>query len=110
MVGKKVVRNRTLKAHVTLQEYELIIKKVYYTGLTQSEFIRRALLGKKIESMEGRPSFLDLLKVNGDLGRLGGLFKFYLSGNSPTNFDPIELRRVLKEIESTQKKINPYYK
>ncbi len=55
------------------------------------------------------PSILDhkavlaLLKVNADQGRLGGLLKLWLSGGHTGPTSAAEVRRLLHDIESTQK-------
>mgnify|MGYP007059014646 FL=1 len=44
-------------------------------GLSMSEFVRRVCLGFRVESREDQQARRELLKVNADLGRLGGLLK-----------------------------------
>ena len=44
-------------------------------GLSMSEFVRRVCLGFRVESREDQQVRRELLKVNADLGRLGGLLK-----------------------------------
>ena len=50
-------------------------------GLSMSEFARRVCLGFRIESREDQQARRELLKVNADLGRLGGLLKQALASD-----------------------------
>lgn len=60
---------------VTESEKEAIKESAERAGLSLSEFARRAALGRQIPSMEDRKARLELMKVNGDLGRMEGLLK-----------------------------------
>jgi hypothetical protein len=44
-------------------------------------------------------AILALLKVNADQGRLGGLFKLWLSGQSVASVEKVEVRKLLAAIE-----------
>ena len=46
-----------------------------------------------------------LLKVNADQGRLGGLFKLWLSGKSTPSAEALEIRKLLAAIEESQLKL-----
>jgi hypothetical protein len=48
------------------------------TGLSISAYLRTAGLGHPIESVLDHAAVMDLAKVNGDQGRLGGLLKWWL--------------------------------
>lgn len=60
---------------VTESEKEAIKESAERAGLSLSEFARRAALGRKIPSLEDHRARLELLKINGDLGRMEGLLK-----------------------------------
>lgn len=70
-------RKRTvcMQSYVTPEEYSLIVDSSERAGVSISEFVRRVCLGHKIESREDHQARRELLKVNADLGRLGGLLK-----------------------------------
>lgn len=72
---QKNKRNCVLKSYVTQDELNLIVESSNRAGLTLSEFARRVCLGLRIESREDQQARRELLKVNADLGRLGGLLK-----------------------------------
>ncbi len=72
---KRPKRTGQIKAYVTPQEFTLIMESSERAGLSMSEFARRVCLGFRVESREDRQARRELLKVNADLGRLGGLLK-----------------------------------
>lgn len=68
-------RSECLKAYLTPKEMEAVCDSSRAAGLTLSEFTRRVCLGMKVGSREDARARHELLKVNADLGRLGGLLK-----------------------------------
>lgn len=72
---RKSKRSEQIKAYVTPEELSSIVASTERAGLSLSEFIRRVCLGARIESREDQQARRELLKVNADLGRLGGLLK-----------------------------------
>ncbi|WP_241667469.1 plasmid mobilization protein [Pseudodesulfovibrio senegalensis] len=88
-----------LKSYVSDEEYAAIIAKADMTGLSVSTFVKRVSLGHQIVSREDRQARRELLRINADIGRLGGLLKMWL-----TNEDDFEddVRILLKEIEQRQ--------
>lgn len=100
MPSKKV----RLRAYVTDEEYDIIIAKAQNTRLSVSEFAKRACLGRRIKSKVEAEAILALVKVNADMGRLGGLLKLWLS--EPERDDRSIVRKLLHDIESTRKIIH----
>ena len=72
---EKPKRTEQVKAYVTPEEFTLIMESSERAGLSMSEFARRVCLGFRVESREDQQARRELLKVNADLGRLGGLLK-----------------------------------
>lgn len=72
---KRTKRTERLQAYVTPEEFTLIMESSERAGLSMSEFARRVCLGFRVESREDQQARRELLKVNADLGRLGGLLK-----------------------------------
>lgn len=75
--GKR--RKKVLTAYITEMEYGEITASSARAGLSLSEFVRRVCLGNRIISREDQQARRELLKINADLGRLGGLLKQALS-------------------------------
>ena len=103
---EKDKREITLKSYVTKKEYSQIKQLAKQTGCSVSEYIRRVLTGQRIESKLDQEAFLSALKVNADLGRLGGVFKHYLAQGFK-NVPPGEIRKVLHDIEDRQRQLKP---
>ena len=72
-------RKKVLTAYITEMEYGEITESSAKAGLSLSEFVRRVCLGNRIISREDQQARRELLKINADLGRLGGLLKQALS-------------------------------
>ena len=73
--AEKPRRTEQVKAYVTPEEFALIMESSERAGLSLSEFARRVCLGFRVESREDQQARRELLKVNANLGRLGGLLK-----------------------------------
>lgn len=102
MPSKKAV----LKTYLTPEEYEKIIESADRTGLSLSTFAKRVCLGQPVPSLENKRARRELLRINADLGRLGGLFKLCLSEKDrPLVALHQEVRRVLWEIEARQREL-----
>src|SRR5208337_652041 len=93
---------RPVKVYLSPAERADIETKAGATGLPVAVFLRRVGLGAAVPSILDHKAVLVLLKVNADLGRLGGLLKLWLSGGQ-AGAPATEIRRLLYDIESTQK-------
>ncbi len=96
-------RTIALRSYVTEKEYEQIVDLSEKVSLSVSELTRRLLLGHEVQSKEDRHVFLDLLKVNADLGRIGGLLKFWLSDSKKSAGHSDDVRGILRQVEENQK-------
>ncbi len=97
-----VDREHPLKTFVSPEERLAIESKAQAAGLTVSSYLRNAALSRPISSTADQQAFLGLLKVNADLGRLGGLLKLWLSTKAGHGARAVDVRRLLHEIEETQ--------
>ena len=90
-------RKRPLKVVVSERERAEIETRAAATGLSVSAYLRNLGLGFQPHSTLDQAAILALVKVNADQGRLGGLFKLWLSGQSApsaeTPRDPEVARR-----------------
>lgn len=84
-MNKKAKRTEQIKAYVTPDELERLKASAQRAGLSLSEFTRRVCLGFRVESREDHQARRELLKVNADLGRLGGLLKQTLASGHDRN-------------------------
>ncbi len=98
-------RHRHLKVVVSERERAAIETRAAATGLSVSAYLRNLGLGFQPHSTLDQEAILALLKVNADQGRLGGLFKLWLSGQSAPSAEVAEIRKLLAAIEESQVKL-----
>jgi hypothetical protein len=98
-------RNRHLKVVVSVRERAEIETRAAATGLSVSAYLRNLGLGFQPHSTLDQKAILALVKVNADQGRLGGLFKLWLSGQSAPSAEIAEIRKLLAAIEECQLKL-----
>ncbi len=71
-----------------------------------SAYLRMLGLGYQPKSLVDNDRVIELAKINGDLGRLGGLLKLWLTNDVRTaQFGESTLRAALARIEDTQDKM-----
>jgi hypothetical protein len=63
-------------------ERQAIIEKAGHCGLSASNFLRTVGLGTGIVSVVDHRKVDELVRINGDLGRLGGLLKLWLANEA----------------------------
>lgn len=87
-----------------LPDEEIQIKSNAATaGLSIAEYLRRISLGYQIQSSVDKDYVLQLVKINADLGRLGGLLKLWLTQDKRVaHFDLLTIRTLLTRIQTTQ--------
>jgi hypothetical protein len=102
---KQTEARQRLKTFVTSEERIVIERKAKEAGLSVSAYLRAAALRQKIEPASNQQAVLDLLKAMADLGRLGGLLKLWLSSKPGEAATTVEVRRALRDIETTQIKL-----
>ena len=105
MVEESRDRNRPLKVFVSERERAEIETRAAATGLSVSAYLRNLGLGFQPRSTLDQEAILALLKINADQGRLGGLFKLWLSGQGAGSTEALEIRKLLSAIEDCQLKL-----
>jgi hypothetical protein len=100
---KKQKRTHHIDSRLTLDEYQMIMSKAKATGYTASEYMRRIACGYPIQSMVDQLAVNELIKARSDLGRLGGLFKKWLTEHEKTK--PSLGSRSYQEVNSIVSKI-----
>ena len=94
----KQKRTHHIDSRLTPEEYQMIVSKAKATGYTASEYMRRVACGYPLQSMVDQLSVNELLQTRADLGRLGGLFKSWMTENKKTK--PSLGSRAHKEVDS----------
>ncbi len=100
---KKERRDKKLRVPVLPIEDAEIKSKATDAGLTVAEYLRNLGLGYQVPSVVDSRQVDSLLKINGDLGRLGGLIKLWLTNDKRTKLiGKSQLQMTLDSIRNTQ--------
>jgi hypothetical protein len=88
--------NNPIKVWVLPQEKQEIEANARTHGLSVSSFLRRIGLGLPIKSVLDQQAIIELAKANGDLGRLGGLLKMWLTNDEKLDrFEPEQVNQTI---------------
>lgn len=99
-VGK---RTHHLRVPVFPEEKQLIEDQAQRAGMSVARFLREVGQGYRIGGVVDYAQVRELARINGDLGRLGGLLKLWLTNDERTaQFGEATVRAVLSRIEATQ--------
>ncbi len=92
-----------IKVYCFPDERQTIEQQARSTGLSKSSYLLRVGMGYPIRSIVDNHQVEELVKINGDLGRLGGLLKLWLSNGKPApGIDTRTIRETLTKIDRTQ--------
>lgn len=95
-------KKRIIKTYVSDEEYTEIRETAQQCSLSLSAFVKAICLDHEIRSSTDQQTRRELLKLNGDQGRLGGLLKMLILDDDDNRK---AAERLLKEIGQTQKEI-----
>ena len=92
-----------IRVYCSPDERQTIEQQARSTGLSMSSYLLRVGMGYPIRSIVDHHQVEELVKINGDLGRLGGLLKLWLSKEqSVGGVEARTVRETLKKIDATQ--------
>ncbi len=92
-----------LKVYCLPEEKKLIEDNTRAAGKTVSDFLRTVGQGYQVIGVTDFERVRELARINGDLGRMGGLLKMWLTDDVRTaRFDVETIYRLLARIETTQ--------
>ncbi len=96
-------RRHHLRVPVFPDEQEAIQRQAKQAGMSVARYLREVGQGYRIQGIVDYEQVRELARINGDLGRLGGLLKLWLTNDERTaQFGEATLRAVLGRIEATQ--------
>lgn len=96
-------RKHHLRVPVFPDEKQLIEEQARRAGMSIARFLRDVGQGYRIGGVVDYEQVRELARINGDLGRLGGLLKLWLTNDERTaQFGEATLRALLSRIEATQ--------
>ena len=91
-----------LKAYVSPEEYDQVAAQAGRASLSISAFVKAVCLGHEIKSTVDQDAILTLARMNGDLGRLGGLLKMALAERA---IDQVIGNNLLEDIRRTRRRL-----
>jgi hypothetical protein len=97
--GKTRKESTPIKVWVTPEEKAAIAAKADAHSLSASSYLRRLGLALSVESTIDQRAILDLVKINADLGRFGGLIKMWLTSDS--GFASVSGQGLQRKLENT---------
>ena len=96
-------KQRQLRVPVLPGEEQEIKRLAAAAGLSVAAYLRNVALGYQVRSILDNKRVEELARINGDLGRLGGLLKLWLADDLRTaGLGEATLRAALTRIEDTQ--------
>lgn len=96
-------RQQHLRVPVLPDEKEAIERQAKQAGMSVARYLREVGQGYEIRGVMDYEQVRELARINGDLGRLGGLLKLWLINDERTaRFGENTIRAILGRIEATQ--------
>lgn len=96
-------RRQHLRVPVFPEEKDEIEANARRAGVSVARYLRDVGQGYQIKGVMDYEYVRELVRVNGDLGRLGGLLKLWLTDDARTAlFSPATIHALLTRIEATQ--------
>lgn len=103
--GRARRRGKPIEVWVTDEERTVICELAEQAGLSRSAFLRAAGLNKRVGARADLEAVRELVKVNGDLGRVAGLLKLWLAEKRGQGASPIDVERMMIEFRELQGEI-----
>lgn len=95
-----------IKVYCLPEERRAIEANAKATGTSLSTYLLNVGMGYQVRSIVDNQQVEELARINGDLGRLGGLLKLWLTNDRLTaQFGESTIRAVLSRIEDTQEQM-----
>lgn len=113
MGDKKKTRKGSppIKVYCLPEERDLIEANARAAGMSLSAFLLAVGQGYKITGIVDFEQVREMARINGDLGRLGGLLKLWLTNDVRTaKFGESTIRALLHRIESAQNELSQIMK
>ena len=107
--SEKVTRKGSapIKVYCLPEERAAIEANAQAAGMSTSAYLLAVGQGYRVQGVTDFDNVRELVRVNGDLGRLGGLLKLWLTDDDRTaRFGVSTILALLGKIEATQDKIS----
>lgn len=102
--GKRGGRPRAARIEVCLtpEEASALAASARQVGMSKSAYLRAVGLNLPVRSIVDLQAVLDLAKVNGDLGRVAGLLKLWLSERPGQGAHPVDVEAMIRSFRAIQ--------
>lgn len=94
-----------IKVWVSQKERAVIQERADQTGLSLSAYLLAVGMNTPIRSVVDLAAVADLAKVNGDLGRVAGLLKFWLAEKRGQGAKPIDVEAMMTNFRVLQAQV-----
>lgn len=95
-------KKQVIKTYVSDEEYKQISETAQQCSLSLSAFVKAVSLGHEIRSSTDQQTRRELLKLNADQGRLGGLLKMMILDDDENRG---KAERLLEDIRRLQNRL-----
>lgn len=95
-------RGKPIEVWVTDEEKGAITERAEEAGMSRSGYLRALGLNTPIHSVVDLKAVADLGKISGDLGRVAGLLKLWLSEKNGQGTSSVEIERMMIEFRELQ--------
>jgi len=104
-------RRKHLRVPVLDDEDSIIEANAKQVGMSKARYLREVGMGYPVQSTMDANAILELVRINGDLARLGNLQKLWLDNDVRTaRFGTDIVLRLLRRIEGTQSELRKLIK
>ena len=96
-----------MRVPVFPHERRVIEEKAKSSGLSVASYLREVGQGYQVSSITDYEHVHELVRVNGDLGRMGGLLKLWLTDDAKTAMlGEASIRALLARIDTTREEMS----
>lgn len=99
-------RGTRIEVWVTPDERAEIADRAAQSGLSLSAYLRAAGLNHRVRSVYDLDAVADLVKVNGDLGRVAGLLKLWLAEKPGQGARRLDVDRMMSDFRTLQAEVS----
>ncbi|MCO2978601.1 CopG family transcriptional regulator [Pseudomonas aeruginosa] len=95
-------RGKPIEVWVTDEEKAAITELADQTGLSRSAYLRAVGLNRPVGARADLEAVRELVRLNGDLGRVAGLLKLWLAEKRGQGAKPIDVERMMIDFRELQ--------
>lgn len=98
-------RINRFKVAVSTDERAAIAANAKAAGMSISAYLRALGLGHEVRSVLDHEHVMEVMRARGDLGRVGGLLKLWLTERPGEGASVAEVRAILDQIDAAQAEV-----